>query len=249
MSVAMAWEVFGDKVGDPDFGRFAGRIARYRSYLHDEPSAAPVEDQPLSCLVLREAVFLPSSQWLPWGREEDWSPRILSFKTYDLASGPGRTLQALIEQSHPEPVPDLAPVFQPLAEDSRVVAERRAAVREAQGTFRLQLLAAYAGRCAVTGEHALPVLEAVHIQPYRGPASNHVQNGLVLRADLHRLYDGGYLTVTPDLRLEVSGRLDAEYRNGRAYYAMAGRRVAVPQDPALQPSRAALSWHARHVFR
>ena len=80
----------------------------------------------------------------------------------------------------------------------------------------------------MTGENAVPVLEAAHIQPYMGPASNHLQNGLVLRSDLHRLYDAGYVTVTPDLRLEVSGRLREEFENGKAYYEMAGRPVRPP---------------------
>jgi hypothetical protein len=61
-----------------------------------------------------------------------------------------------------------------LDERKRMVAE--AGVREGQGTFRARLLEAYDGRCAVTGEHTEPVLDAVHIQPYLGPRSNHIQN-------------------------------------------------------------------------
>jgi predicted restriction endonuclease len=59
---------------------------------------------------------------------------------------------------------------------------------------------AYGRRCAVTCERSLPTLDAAHIQPYRGPRSNHLQNGLVLRADIHRLFDSGYVTVTPEYR-------------------------------------------------
>jgi putative restriction endonuclease len=108
---------------------------------------------------------------------------------------------------------------------------------------------AYQWRCSVTTEHALPVLDAAHIQPYMGPASNHVQNGLILRTDLHRLYDGGYITVTPDHRLEVSRRLREEFDNGEEYYRMQGRSLTLPDAAALKPSPAALLWHAEHVFR
>ena len=101
----------------------------------------------------------------------------------------------------------------------------------------------------MTGEHAVPVLEAAHITPYLGPTSNHLQNGLILRSDLHRLYDTGYVTVTPDLRLAVSGKLREEFENGKAYYAMDGQRLMVPNDSAERPSRAALLWHAENVFR
>jgi putative restriction endonuclease len=126
---------------------------------------------------------------------------------------------------------------------------REVTERYGQGTFRARLLSAYAGRCAITTERSVPVLDAAHIQPYRGTASNHVQNGLLLRADLHRLYDAGYLTVTPDFRVEVSPRLREDYENGRHYYAMAGERIHVSDSVSLQPSRAALDWHASNVFR
>jgi putative restriction endonuclease len=145
--------------------------------------------------------------------------------------------------------PDLVGEFEPSAEDTRTLREEGRIVREAQGTFRVRLLEAYGRQCAVTREHALPVLDAAHITPYRGAQSNHVQNGLVLRADLHRLYDDGYITVTPDHRLEVSRRLKDEFENGKVYYEMAGRVVAVPNRPELRPSRAALEWHAEKVFR
>lgn len=173
----------------------------------------------------------------------------MSYKGYDLTVGAGQLLGSLLRQSHPSPVPDLLPEFIPLESDERLYHEAVSVQREGQGTFRLRLLRAYDGQCAVTGEHAVPVLEAAHIQSYLGPASNHPQNGLVLRSDLHRLYDAGYVTVTPELRLEVSPRLREEYENGKAYYAMQNRPVRVPTDRRLAPSRDALLWHAEKVFR
>jgi predicted restriction endonuclease len=68
---------------------------------------------------------------------------------------------------------------------------------------------AYGRSCAVTREHSLPVLEAAHIRPCAQAGAHDVRNGLLLRSDLHRLFDIGYVTVTPDLRLEV--------RNGRKH--------------------------------
>lgn len=243
LSVAMAWEFFGEKNGDPTQARFEDRINGYRRRLN-----RPVED-PLSCLVLRDAVFLPSSAWRSWQADEGWQRNVVAYKGYDLTTGPGQLLDSLLRQSHPNAVPDLLPDFTPLESDARLYREAVSVQREGQGTFRLRLLRAYHEQCAVTGEHAVPVLEAAHIQSYLGPASNHPQNGLILRSDLHRLYDAGYVTVTPDLRLEVSPRLREEYENGKAYYAMAGRQVRVPSDLRLAPSRDALLWHAEKVFR
>ena len=61
--------------------------------------------------------------------------------------------------------------------------------------------------------------------------------GLLLRADLHRLFDRGYLTVTPEHRLEVSGRLREDYRNGHTYYPMHGWAVRVPTVAHERPAK------------
>lgn len=96
----------------------------------------------------------------------------------------------------------------------------------------------------------MPVLDAAHIQPYLGPASNHVKNGIVLRSDLHELFDRGYVTVTPELRIRVSDRIRAEFENGRDYYALQDNQVKVrPRRDEERPSTEALAWHNEHVFR
>ena len=89
----------------------------------------------------------------------------------------------------------------------------------------------YERRCAVTGERTLPVLDAAHIRPLRRQTGPHdPRNGLLLRSDLHTLLDRGYVTVTPELRFEVSGRIREEFENGRDYYALHGGRFACPSS-------------------
>lgn len=248
MTVSMAWEIFGEKNGAPTFSEFLGRIQGYRrSYGHD---VRDVRSQKIACLVVREAVFLPKNEWLPWDIREGWSDNIVSQKGYDLGSGPGAVLaELMISVGRPGPPPDLDPEFQLVSTDQRALAETAEPIREGQGAFRVRLLGAYESACAVTREHALPVLEAAHIERYLGPASNHVQNGLVLRTDLHRLYDAGYITVTPDFRLEVSPRLKDEFDNGHTYYEMAGTGLFMPHDERQRPSPRALAWHSDNVFR
>jgi putative restriction endonuclease len=68
---------------------------------------------------------------------------------------------------------------------------------------------AYGRACAVTQEHSLPALEASHIQPYAKDGPHDVRNGVLLRADLHRPFDQGYVTITPEYRLEVSSTRSA----------------------------------------
>jgi len=66
---------------------------------------------------------------------------------------------------------------------------------------------------------------------------------MLLRSDLHTLLDRGYLTVTPELRLEVSHRIRDDFHNGRHYYALYGERVREPAVPGLRPAEAFLRWH------
>jgi putative restriction endonuclease len=107
---------------------------------------------------------------------------------------------------------------------------------------------AYGGACAVSREYSLPVLEAAHIRPYGEDGSHDVANGLLLRADIHRLFDAGYVTVTPDHRFVVSRRLAQEWENGKAYYAMEGHEIAVPKRVADHPDPVLLRWHNENVF-
>lgn len=102
----------------------------------------------------------------------------------------------------------------------------------------------------VTEEHSLPALEAAHIKPYGESGPHEVFNGLLLRSDVHRLFDRGYITVTPDYRIEVSRRLREELENGRSYYPFHGRRLHhLPLNPADQPSKEFLVWHNENIYR
>jgi putative restriction endonuclease len=121
--------------------------------------------------------------------------------------------------------------------------------RLGQGLFRLAVRDAYRGACAVTGEHSGPVLEAAHIVPYARGGEHRIDNGLLLRSDLHRLYDRGYVTVTPDYDFLVGERLRNDFNNGRSYYSLSGSKIAIPSAVMHKPSRERLEWHMEQVFR
>ena len=101
----------------------------------------------------------------------------------------------------------------------------------------------------MSGEHSLPALEAAHVRPYADGGPHALPNGLLLRADIHRLYDTGYVTVTPDYRFRVSGDLFDDFHNGREYERFAGRAITVPRTPLDQSNPELLDWHAAEVFR
>jgi hypothetical protein len=115
--------------------------------------------------------------------------------------------------------------------------------RRGQPAFRRRLMAAYGGACAVTGETAEAVLEAAHISPFSESLSNDVSNGLLLRADVHTLFDLHLIAIDPSGRLEVAPQL-AE----TAYAGLDGACVAVPERRDSRPSSALLADH-RAVFR
>jgi len=100
----------------------------------------------------------------------------------------------------------------------------------------------------VTGEHSIRALEAAHIRSYTSEGPHEVRNGVLLRADFHRLFDQGYVTVSADYRLEVSPRLKQEYHNGRSYYPYQGTKLSLPTPEQLRPDPAYLAWHRENVF-
>ncbi|OUM37254.1 hypothetical protein B8W72_04715 [Pseudomonas putida] len=115
--------------------------------------------------------------------------------------------------------------------------------RRGQPQFRKQLLKAYQGRCAITACSLQQVLEAAHIHPYLGDATNVVSNGLLLRADVHTLFDLGLLWVNPDdLRIEISEMLrDSEYES------IKGQALYLPENEAERPSRLALEFRFNSI--
>ena len=106
-----------------------------------------------------------------------------------------------------------------------------------------------ARRNAVAPKRPLPSLEAAHIRPYSEGGEHRVENGLLLRRDLHTLFDQGYLTVTPDYHIEVSRKIREEFENGRDYYALHGRELNLPRRRSHQPSPELLAWHNESMFR
>ena len=120
--------------------------------------------------------------------------------------------------------------------------------RLGQGSFRVLATDAYERRCAVTLERTLPALEAAHIQPYSEGGEHRLDKGILLRRDLHALFDRGYVTVSRDLKLIVSGRIKQDFENGRDYYAMQGRELRVPITSALRPAQDFLAWHNQERY-
>lgn len=129
------------------------------------------------------------------------------------------------------------PEFDPTGiSDGREKALRSVAVRQGQAKFREKLLDAYRSKCAITGGGVVSTLQAAHIFPYRGPETNAVQNGILLRADVHNLFDLGQIQIDAiTLKITVS---DGLLRT--PYAKLQGRKIRIPEQASQRPSTAAL---------
>jgi putative restriction endonuclease len=209
LPVWMAWDVFGQANGVPTEAALRERLTR----LSNDPQSLLDPDRPIGCISIAAPVFFPPDEWI--ATPADWRRNIVSGRTYDLSGGEGRTLW----ESCLERAAAAAPASDWVAESlerERHGKPQLALPRRGQGTFRLAVLDAYGGACAVTTEHSLPAIDAAHIRPWAAGGTHEVANGLPLRRDLHRLFDLGYVTVRPDHCFAVSPRLRDEWANGRS---------------------------------
>ena len=230
----LAWEAFGDKNGVFSLSELVERTARYRK-SPQTPGAN------IGCNVLGEPFFLQESDWIPV--PEDWPRNVQRGYTYDSESGSGAALWQSVQDK-------LTKYYRAgSVEEPRFGDAYLARARLGQGAFRTLVTDAYHRRCAVTGERSLPALEAAHIKAHSRSGPNRTDNGLLLRADIHRLFDDGYVTIDPDLRFVVSRRLKEEFENGRAYYAFDGRPLAyMPERYTDRPLREFIDWHNAEIY-
>ena len=113
--------------------------------------------------------------------------------------------------------------------------------RQGQAQFRGDLLRVYECHCAISGREVQDVLEAAHIMPYKGTDTNKLGNGVLLRADVHTLFDLGLIAIDgATLRIVISPKLA-----DTTYSAFEGERIMVPANENDRPSRAALDEHRR----
>ena len=234
-----AWEWFGEKNGVATLEAMRRRLSRYR-----RAEISPFEDVTIGSIMLSQPFFWPESLWIPM--PADFARNIVRGKGYDTATSSGQKLWEEVRIRL-----EGMTIAEPAA--SGVASEMWGAPmsvrpRLGQGTFRSLVTDCYGRRCAVTGEKALPVLDAAHIQPVMAGGRHELANGLLLRSDLHRLFDRGYVTVTPDGRFRVSSRLKADFDNGEPYYPLEGAQLSVPDRAADRPRRELLEWHSSSVF-
>lgn len=242
LPVSVVWETFGIKNGAASYAEMRKRIEHYR-----KTPPNPREDFEIGNIILQDPFFLPRDRWIP--APTDFSKNTVQGKGYDLTSPAGRALwdQVMLARAG-----GTTRVFErPLEIDGEMFGETtRGKVRLKQGAFRVMVTDAYRRRCAISGEKALPVLQAAHIKPVSEGGLNRLDNGLLLRSDVHTLFDRGYITVTPEHQVLVAARrLKEDYDNGEPYVPFHGSMIHIPESAAERPLAEQLAWHNENLYR
>ena len=225
--LSIAWEAFQTKNGVGSLAEMRKRIAGYRK---DSTILDTRSDPVIGCRILTQPFFWPQGQWIP--TPASFALNTVVGKGYDTDEGDGRYLWDAIAD-RPQ---------------SSLIAERYGQPmlvrpRLGQGAFRLAVTDGYDRRCSVSGERTLPILDAAHIKAFGDGGEHESSNGLLLRTDIHRLFDLGYVTVSDDHHFEVSHRLKADFDNGKHYYDLYGQALRPPERGFPPPAAEALAWH------
>ncbi|MEA2186811.1 MAG: putative restriction endonuclease [Solirubrobacteraceae bacterium] len=203
-------------------------------------------DRTIGCIAITQPVFLAPDDWIPV--PTDWSHNIVSGRGYDLTEGEGlRLWTACLERAaHTHHLTEWTTEAIELRRHGQ---PQIITPRLGQTSFRLAVLEAYDGACAVTDEHSLPVLEAPTSGRGRTADGTNSPTAFRCAATSTASSNLGFVTVNPDLRFAVSPALRDAYANGKSYYALDGCTIAAPTMPDAQPSREVLEWHSDVVFR
>lgn len=246
LPISIAWDTFKNRNGCETFDEFSRMILNYR---FDKYNINPT----IGCIVLTNPIFFKKEDWIE--TPSDWSKSIVQGKSYDTNDSIGKEVWSKIELL-------LERYLYLNASDegkSQLILEEPASsygnsvlvkVRLGQGAFRVLVTEAYSRRCSITGEKTLPVLEAAHIKPYAESGPHFISNGLLLRSDLHKLFDGGYLTITNNLKVEISSRIKEEFQNGKEYYQYHGKDLLfIPNREIDKPNEKYIDWHNSNIYR
>jgi len=244
LPISLAWEAFEERNGAASLAEMRRQLLRYRRVADN-----PYNDFQIGCIILTQPFFFEESIWFP---APEWSQSIVRGKGYDLDRESGRFIwnNVLHAWEHLQIFNLDREAHRIEEEHARYGKETTIRPRLGQGAFRILVTDAYDRACAITEEHSLPALEAAHIKPFTESGPHAINNGLLLRSDFHRLFDRGYITVSPEYKIEISRQLREEFKNGRSYYPFQGRSLShLPLFPDDRPRKELLSWHNEHVFK
>ena len=238
----LAWDAFGIKNGAKTLQELNERVIKYKS-----KKLIVDNNHNIGCIILTEPFFFDEKDWIPV--PADWKRGIQTGKTYSTDTFVGkRLLQQVNEKLKKQRLISANKSYE-YESSERYGMEQIVKPRLGQGAFRVLVTDAYNRKCSVTGEKTLPVLDAAHIKSFSNNGPNSANNGLLLRTDIHKLFDKGYITVNDEYKVEVSKRLNEDYGNGKIYYDFHGKKLFnIPENKNDIPAKEFLYWHNNNVY-
>jgi putative restriction endonuclease len=242
LPLSSAWDFFGSGNGVADLDQMRIRVGQYR-----REDIRRGDDPIIGCVLLNDVRFFPEEETEP--APADFAKSIVQGKTY-LAQESGAlplidflVNKLAIQVTGPPSDSEVPTIDGPVFGELREVRPRLG-----QGGFKALVHGAYRDQCSITGHKIRPTLQAAHILPVGKGGVHRLDNGLLLRSDVHTMFDRGYLGVDPEFKLRVSRRVRDEFGNGDEFYEREGSIIALPEKPIERPNSEFLTWHMDTVF-
>jgi putative restriction endonuclease len=231
MRASDAWDAYGLGNGVASFSELVALVDHFAGMNSKRYSSIP--DPEIGCIELTNSVFYHDDAFI--------DPQVVGL------SIPSKVVKIkYFKEADPidatEPSVGAGSFSLVTGVSARKMSLRTSRVRAS--AFRREILANYANRCCITGVALQELLEASHIQPYINENSNHPQNGLCLRVDLHCLFDAGLIALDDNFNVILSRKL-----SNTPYKVFAGKQIKLPRDCLVQPAHCALDFHRSSVFR
>ncbi|QJB70268.1 HNH endonuclease [Parasphingorhabdus halotolerans] len=248
LPLSLAWDAMGTKNGAASFDDMRARVGQYRKEVN------PAADCVIGCRIVVQPVFFPQELWIP--QPDSWANSIVVGKTYDTETTEGMRLWEALQNSATQMSLQDSANSSYLKEGSLPFSHKGSKFgaptlikpRLGQGAFRLAVTDAYRRECGISHGRVLPALDAAHIRPYGQGGEHEVQNGILLRKDIHSVFDAGYVTFDDELKLVVSDRVRTDFNNGNEYRRLHGSQLAVPEIEEGRPSLEHIQWHQNQCF-
>jgi putative restriction endonuclease len=232
-----AWETFRESNGVTSYEALRTAIAKFRPDENVGPSTS------IGCRILVEPVFFPREAWIEL--PDSWSRNIVGGKRYSTENADGLRLWHQLFETCSSSATANRGFGEPIA---RYGSPTLITPRLGQGAFRIAVTEAYGRQCAVSGGKVLPALDAAHIRPYSEGGMHIKSNGILLRKDIHCVFDAGYVTIDTDYRFVVSGKVKDIFNNGEEYRRLHGKQLRLPVQKSDWPNIEFLRWHNGEKF-
>ena len=232
LSAVQAWNEFGYRNGRASRQEFIDSIQDYIDKNSGKFGGQPINinTYEIGCIVLNNCEFWDDNYFIdPANHNIDFATQVVTIKYFDQYD-PFKQEQDERDNFN-------------LVNEPRNEIQRTTNAREGQSEFKGKILRAYNNTCCITGETTPELLEAAHIQEYRNRSSNHVQNGLLLRVDIHRLYDNRLIFIDRNFVIHISNIVRSDQ-----YKQYDGKAITLPSLISDRPSVDALEMR-RNEFR